>query len=679
MPFANKRELPQLEMRAEIDTTTINEEDRTVEIVFTTGEGGVRGGFWSDPYIEELDVTSNSIREARLQKGLSVIDSHRSHGGIKSVFGVTEGYTIKNNELRGKVRFSKRPEADEVFQDVKDKILRHFSLGYRVWEYTEKKPAEENAMTIMRATDWEPTELSIVPVSFETQNGLRSLSGGDSEKYPVNIISEERQMPQENNEAPNTQRNNTNAPEGQKPEAGTRSEELGQEGSKPEGNNPESGTRNQEPAQATRATFSEMLEIAQAAGLQEGEASRAFLDNQTTEQFRAHAKATMTARQEGRNINTQEPNLQSDQRRDQAETTRAALGNALEYRANPGLVKLTEAGRDWAGLTLMETARQLLIDNGEILRGMSKMQVAERAMHSTSDFPKILADVANKTMRSQYAEVPKTFESLGRRSTLNDFKDKRILGLGDAPDLKKINEHGEYTRGTMSETGEQYRLHTYGRIFSITRQTLINDDMDAFTRLPGMWGASASRLQSDLVWGLLLGYDFEEMKAKATLMADKKNLFHADHNNLLTGAGSALSKAALSSLRQKARQQKTIDNKRMNVMLQNIVVPTSLETAAEELLFNAINPTTDQETNSFKGKYGVIVEPRLDDVSDKSWLAFANAAMVDTFEYAFLAGEEELNIETRSGFEVDGFEIRARTDFGCGIVDSRGIYKASGS
>jgi len=53
--------------------------------------------------------------------------------------------------------------------------------------------------------------------------------------------------------------------------------------------------------------------------------------------------------------------------------------------------------------------------------------------------------------------------------------------------------------------------------------------------------------------------------------------------------------------------------------------------------------------------------------------------MVDTFEYAFLAGEEELNIETRTGFEVDGFEIRARTDFGAGIVDSRGMYKASGS
>lgn len=668
MPFEN-RELPQLEMRAEIDPESINEDDRTVEVVFTTGEGGVRGGFWEEPYIEELDVTTNSIREARLQKGLSVIDSHRSYGGIKGVFGITEDYTIKNNELRGKVRFSKRPEADEVFQDVKDKILRHFSLGYRVWEYTEKKPAEENAMTIMRATDWEPTELSIVPVSFETQNGVRNLDGGDSKKYPVNIISEERQMPQANNEAPNKKRANT--PEGEKPEGKTRTEEQGEKETQEQ--------RSEKPEGNTRASLSEMMDIARAAGLPEAEASRAFLDNETPTQFRAHAKAVMAANQQSKETRTQDPSLESDKRRDQAETTRAGLGNALEYRANPGAIKLTEAGRDFTGLTLMETARQFLIDSGESVRGMSPMQVAERAMHSTSDFPKILADVANKTMRAQYAEIPKTFEALGRRSTLNDFKSKRILGLGDAPDLKKLNEHGEYTRGTMSETGEEYRLHTYGRIFSITRQTLINDDMDAFTRLPGMWGASASRLQSDLVWGMLLGWDFEAMKAKATLMADGKNLFHADHNNLISGATSALSKGALSKVRQLARKQTTIDNKRMNVMLQNIVVPTTLETTAEELLFNAINPTNDQETNSFKGKYGVIVEPRLDDVSENAWLAFANNAMVDTFEYAFLAGEEELNIETRTGFEVDGFEIRARTDFGAGIVDSRGMYKASGS
>lgn len=662
MPIDTKRELPQLSIRAEVDPETINEENRTVEVVFTTGEGGVRGGFWSDPYIEELDVTTSSIREARLKKGLSVIDSHNSYSGIKSVFGITEEYTIKNNELRGTLRFSKRPEADEVFQDVKDKILRHFSLGYRVWEYTEKLPAEENAMTIMRATDWEPTELSIVPVSFETNNGLRSLENADEPKYPVNIISEEREMPKENS-APNTGAN----------VKGQQSPDENLEQRTVESVKPQASTVTE------RASFSQMLDIARAAGMSDSEAGQAFLDEKTVDEFRAVAKANMTLKNDAGKIKSQQADLLSDKRQDQSETSRAALANALEFRANPGSVKLTEAGREYTGLTLLETARQLLTDKGESTRGMSPFEISSRSLHSTSDFPKILADVANKTMRMQYAEVPKTFESLGRRSTLNDFKAKKILGLGDAPDLKKINESGEYTRGTMSETGEEYRLHTYGRIFGITRQTIINDDMDAFTRLPGMWGASASRLQSDLVWGMLLGFNFETMKAAATKLSDGKTLFHDDRNNLISGAGSVLSKEALSLLRQKARKQLTPDKKRMNVMLQNIVVPSTLETMAEQLLLNAVNATTDLETNSFKGKYGIIVEPRLDDVSESGWYGFANSMMIDTFEYAFLAGEEELNIETRTGFDVDGFEIRARTDFGCGIVDSRGMYKATGS
>lgn len=675
MPLDNNRQLPTMCVRAEIDASTINNEDRTVEIVFTTGEAGLRGGYWQDPFIEELDITTDSIREARLKKGLSLIDSHKAYQGIRGVFGITEGYEIKNGELRGKVRFSKRPEADEVFKDVQDKILRHFSLGYRVWEYTEKKSGkDDNALPVMRATDWEPTELSIVPVSFETTNGLRS---ADNSTYPVKII-EDRTMPQENN-APAAA---ATAPAQQAPAEPTRENQPAAPAAAPEAApaaEPEAAPTRQAEQQTAgplNINIEEYRAIADAAGMDAGEASVAFLNQRSLETFRQEALTFMQRQQP--QIFTQQAVPESNQRQDASQTYREGVENALMYRANPGIIQLNDHGRSYLGLTLMETARQYLQDNGQLHRGMSPMQVAERALHSTSDFSQILAAIANKSMRSSYTELEQTWQSLGRRSTLTDFKDKNILALGDAPDLKKLNEMGEFKRGTMSETGEKYRLHSYGRIFGITRQTLINDDMDAFTRLPSMWGASASRLQSDIVWGGILGYDFDEMKAKPTLMADGKNLFHADHNNLLTGAGAALSKTALSSLRKMARQQKTIDKKRMNVMLQTIVVPTELETAAEELLINTIMPNQDSQTNSFKGKYNIVCEPRLDDVSEEQWYAFANPALVDTFEYAFLAGEEELNIETRVGFDVDGVEIRARTDFGMGVVDSRGMYKSNG-
>ena len=72
--------------------------------------------------------------------------------------------------------------------------------------------------------------------------------------------------------------------------------------------------------------------------------------------------------------------------------------------------------------------------------------------------------------------------------------------LGEAPHLLEVGESGEFTYGTMGEGREVYALLTYGRIIGITRQTLINDDLDAFTRIPSAFGASAADLESDLVY-----------------------------------------------------------------------------------------------------------------------------------------------------------------------------------
>ena len=77
--------------------------------------------------------------------------------------------------------------------------------------------------------------------------------------------------------------------------------------------------------------------------------------------------------------------------------------------------------------------------------------------------------------------------------------------LGGAPDLLKVNEGGEFKYGTMGESKETYQLATYGRIMALTRQTLINDDLDAFTRIPAAFGASAADLESDMVYALLTG------------------------------------------------------------------------------------------------------------------------------------------------------------------------------
>ena len=208
---------------------------------------------------------------------------------------------------------------------------------------------------------------------------------------------------------------------------------------------------------------------------------------------------------------------------DAGETRRAAVEAALLHRYDPGRFALSEPAREWRGLSLIEMARGWLEAEGVRVRGLSRDEIATRALHSTSDFPAILAGVTNKTLRNAYETAPRTYPAIARRTTVADFKLVHRLQLGEAPQLEKVNQSGEFKRGTIGEAQETYRIETFGKVIGITRQVLINDDLDAFTRVPALFGTSAATLESDVVWGIFTANP---------AMADGATLFHASHKNL---------------------------------------------------------------------------------------------------------------------------------------------------
>jgi len=648
---------------------TLDVEARTVEVVFTTGQAGRRYDWNTDTdYIEELEVTPKAVRTRRLDKGLSVIDSHDIHKGIAGVFGVTEGYRFHDDSLIGTVRFSRDDESDIVFSKVRDGILRHVSLSYRVYKYLKTSGEKDNIDTL-RAIDWEPTELSFVPVSFEDNNGVRAGQRNNETTFEVEII-EGREMPSVKEEVQNEERS---APK-------IDAESVQNERKIDVQNERKIDVQNerkidvQSVQNETRELLKPMLDIVKRVGLDESFATEAFTTGRSLDEFRGMVIDKMAENQKTTNI---KPIFNSDNRLDQKENIREAVENAILLRCGNRDVKLTDPVRRFNGLTLMETARQFLSDVGLNVNMMSRQKLAERAFHTTSDFPLILANVMNKNLQAGYVETPQTFVDLGRRTTVTDFRDKNTYSLGDAPNLLPLGEHGEYKAGTFSENGEKYSIATYARKIGFTRKMLINDDMGALDRLPTMFGQAGSRLESDIVWGLLLNWNFFTNTASNVLMSDGKALFHADHGNLLTGAGSALSETSLTNMRKLGRKQKTVDGNFMNVTYDNLVVPEDLETTAEKLLYLNFTPTTSTDTNPFLNKLQSRVEPRLGAVSAASWLAFSR--MVDTFEYAYLAGEEAMYTEINTQADIDGMEILARKDFGAGLIDYRGMAKANGA
>jgi hypothetical protein len=336
--------------------------------------------------------------------------------------------------------------------------------------------------------------------------------------------------------------------------------------------------------------------------------------------------------------------------------------------------QLPETARRFRSRSLLENARLLLEARGVRTDSMSISDLAQRAM-SSSDFPFITADVANKILRAAYASQPRTFLNFCRRSSLVDFKAKNLVKLGEAPQLKEVPVGGEIKVGSMAEARESYKLRTYGVRLTMTREMLINDDLDAFTKLAASFGIQAVVLENDIVWALMLA----AAGAGAT-MSDGVALFHANHANLNTGVATALSVDGLSTMRQKMRLQKGIDGKTlMNLQLAHLLVPTTLETKAQQLTTQT-NVAKDGDVNPFTSAFrSIVVEPRMDAVSTTGFIGAADPGQVDTIEYAYLEGNDGVRVETREGFETLGVDIRAVHDFGAGLVDHRGFQRNTGA
>lgn len=359
---------------------------------------------------------------------------------------------------------------------------------------------------------------------------------------------------------------------------------------------------------------------------------------------------------------------------DETQTRRDGAVNALLHRHAPSQFPLTDPGKAFRGMSLIELARDLIEASGTKTRGMSRDEIARRAFQSTSDFPAVLEAVTNKTLRAAYSAYPNTFKPFCRQVNATDFKDQNRVQLGEAPQLEKVSEHGEFKRGSITESKEKYRIATYGKVVAITRQVIINDDLGAFTRIPGMFGTSIATLEGDIVWAIIT--------ANAA-MADNTALFHANHKNLVSGVGSvgAPAVATVSATRKLMRQQTGLDKKtRLNIVGKYMLVPTELETVAEQLVAVIAASQSDKVVPESMRRLQPIVEPRLDDSSTTAWYMAAdpNESNIDTIEYAYLEGQEGAYMETRMGFDVDGMEVKCRLDFGAKAIDWRGLAKNPG-
>lgn len=653
-----------------------------IEVVWTTGARVRRRRFegWDSvtEYDEELVVEPGAVRLERLDGGAPFLDTHAA-GAVGAILGSVVPGSVRLEDGAGlaQVRLTAAADAQPLVQRILEGHVA-VSVGYRVHRYEIEK--RDGARELWRAVDWEPLEISAVAIPADAGARVRAdegeraecvlewsgAAGGAAETEGTDMKRDDEKAG-----APVDEKRAA-APAGVDEPARGVEAVAGAEAGEAQRGEPDPAAAAQRAAAEVRRAAAEILRLCERHGLPQSFGAELIERGLGMDEARAAildrlADAQADAPRRG------EP--APAQARGDDGGYREAMAAALLHRHSPAEFELPAGAREFMGRSLLELARHSLERGGVSTRGMSRMELAGSAllgrdgMHSTSDFPIILANVANKTLRQAYTRAARTFTRWARRRTISDFKQVSVAQLSGAPSLLHVPESGEFRYGTISESQEVYALLTYGRIIGVTRQVLINDDLDAFTRIPAAFGAAAADLESDIVYSIL---------SSNPTMGDGSPLFDASHGN--EGTAGAISETSLAEAYRLFAAQTGLDGRKISVLPRWLIVPPGSRAVEARKQVTATTPASAADVNAFAGRLEVVEEPRLlPDAGADPWFLAADAARIDTVEYAYLDGQEGVYTEVRQGFEVDGIEIKARHDFAAKAIDWRGLFRNAGA
>jgi len=366
-----------------------------------------------------------------------------------------------------------------------------------------------------------------------------------------------------------------------------------------------------------------------------------------------------------------------------------SMTEAICLRAGGAKVeKPHERTRQFQGLTLVDIYRHWLTALGaKDAFSLSRVAIADlirprnlrkrypevfALAQSTSDFTNILADAMNKTLQQAYLDAPSTWQIWARRATAPDFKTINRTKLSEVPDLVARTEGNSITYITLSDSKETYALAEYAGGIRLTRKAILNDDLDAFARIPQLEGNAAKRKEDDVAYAILT--------ANAA-MADGVALFHANHSNLIAAGGAAPSVTTLAATEKLLEKQKGPKNAaRLELAARFLLVPTSLKIVSQQLIGSAVDPAKSNATvNPYSGKLQVVSSARLDDTSTTVWYLAADYNLIDTIEVCFLQDEPAPVLSEETDFDTDDQKYKVRHTVAAQAIDFRGLAKNPGA
>ncbi|MDY6225379.1 prohead protease/major capsid protein fusion protein [Veillonella caviae] len=615
----------------------VNTDDRTVEISFSSEEPYAR---WFGNEI--LCHDAECINLERFNNGLGTVLFNHDRD---AVVGHIENVWIEDNRGKALIRFDEDEQSDTIFKKVQSGTLRGVSVGYAIKRYEvldEPDAVSSNGRftgpDTYVVTDWEPLEVSIVSVPADPTVGVGRSADDTHIHNPFNE-EEPKIMGEKEKSTPVATPEVAPAVEA-KADTGITQADL------------------QKALEDERKRTSEITAMFRDFGV-EG-ADEAIVTGATVDEARAMVMDQLRARNTG---------VQITMGAQESDRFRAAAQDAVLLAAGIRVDEPAPGATELRAHSMVELAREALQREGLTSRYSSNLDMVREAINSTSTFPVIMSNLANRSVMQGFNEAETTYEIWAGIGSNRDFREATRVALSEAGDLEMVPEGGQFTAMGFAETSARTKVATYGKMFSLTRQAIINDDLGMFSSVAVKFGNAAKRLVNKMVYAQLTGN---------VVMQDGVALFDDKHRNVAK-TGEALSVKAIAKAVTAMRRQKGIAGiANLNITPKYLVVPPELEMLAYQILNSTADVTgvNSGVVNPYKGRFTIVSDPELTDPD--AWYVVADSAQHNTIEATFLNGVQTPRLETRQGFDVDGIEYKVALDFGASVLDFRGLYKNAG-
>lgn len=675
------REVTPLTLRADVVPGSLNEEARTVEVVWTTGARVKRFDWFDGPFWEELSTDPKHVRMGRLESGRAPVLLQHNSWNPDAHQGVVERATIKTGQGTATLRFLKDDEdADKTWNKIRQGVLTSVSVGYSVHRVEETK-GTDGMLPVRKAVDWEPYEISPVSMPADPAAHMRSESRRTN---PCEFITR--------GEAPQKE---TKMADETKPPAPV-----------------VLPTRTQEQIDANAAEVRAQLAerervlaintLAREHGVSDA-ARDSFVSTGAT--LDAVRKAIL----EEKAKRSDEAPIQGNHRITGGEDSRdkRLRGMAAWLFERSGKTEMLEQARghkrfgrhfsnvefdggEFRGMSLVDIAREFLEQRKPgSTRGLDRMTLVGRAftergggLQTTSDFAALFENVMHKILLAAYATAPDTWRLFCGTDTVSDFRAHNRFRTGSFGVLDTLNEHGEYKNKQIPDGQKQtITTETRGNIIGFTREMVINDDMGAFANLAAMFGRAGGLSIEVAVYALLTANS-----GLGPTMSDTNPFFHSGRANV-NASGSALGVSGIDADRVVMAQQKDISsNEYLDLRPSILVLPIGLGGEARVINDSQydVDSVTTNATNKFmkpnkvRGLFRTIVDsPRL--TGTRRYL-FTDPSITPAIKVVFLEGSGESPIlEQKETWRTDGTEYKVRMDFEAQVFDWKGAVTNAGA